>query len=97
MRLQIGPGCAGQFSGAVGQFGVLIGVTSVLTLCLYALCSMTLWKLTKKAGWRAMAVVGVVFSAFAVVAAAGGYILPSVGFFALTSLAWVWVRKGQKV
>ncbi|MEG1028630.1 MAG: amino acid permease, partial [Brevundimonas sp.] len=78
------------------QFGVLIGVTSVLTLCLYALCSMTLWKLTRKTGWRALAVVGVVFSAFAV-AAAGGYILPSVGFFALTSLAWVWVRKGQKV
>ena len=79
------------------QFGVLIGVTSVLTLCLYALCSLTLWKLTKKPGWRAMAVIGVVFSVFAVAAAAGGYILPSVGFFALTSLAWVWVRKGQKV
>jgi arginine:agmatine antiporter len=79
------------------QFGVLIGVTSVLTLCLYALCSMTLWKLTKKPGWRAMAVVGVVFSAFAVAAAAGGYILPSVGFFALTSLAWIWVRKRRAV
>jgi len=79
------------------QFGVLIGVTSVLTLCLYALCSITLWKLTKKPGWRAMAVVGVVFSAFAVAAAAGGYILPSVGFFALTSLAWIWVRKRRAV
>lgn len=79
------------------QFGVLIGVTSVLTLCLYALCSITLWKLTTKPGWRVMAVVGVVFSAFAVAAAAGGYILPSVGFFALTSLAWVWVRKRQAV
>ena len=79
------------------QFGVLIGVTSVLTLCLYALCSLTLWRLTTKPGWRAMAVVGVVFSAFAVAAAAGGYILPSVGFFALTSLAWVWVRKRRAV
>ena len=77
------------------QFGVLIGVTSVLTLCLYALCSITLWKLTKKTGWRVMAVVGVVFSVFAVAAAAGGYILPSVGFFALTSVAWLWVRKGR--
>ncbi|MEG0819918.1 MAG: amino acid permease, partial [Brevundimonas sp.] len=44
------------------QFGVLIGVTSVLTLCLYALCSMTLWKLTRKAGWRILAVAGLVFS-----------------------------------
>ena len=79
------------------QFGVLIGVTSVLTLCLYALCSMTLWKLTRKAGWRTLAVAGLVFSTFAVAAAAGGYILPSVGFFALTSLAWIWVRKTQKV
>lgn len=77
------------------QFGVLIGVTSVLTLCLYALCSVTLWKLTTKPGWRALAVAGAVFSAFAVAAAAGGYIWPSVGFFAVTSLAWLWVRKGQ--
>ena len=44
-----------------------------------------------------MAVIGVVFSVFAIAAAAGGYILPSVGFFALTSLAWLWVRKRQKV
>ncbi|MNE98546.1 hypothetical protein D3C80_1970670 [compost metagenome] len=58
---------------------------------------MTLWKLTRKAGWRTLAVAGLVFSTFAVAAAAGGYILPSVGFFALTSLAWIWVRKTQKV
>ncbi|MBK1974386.1 amino acid permease [Brevundimonas diminuta] len=77
------------------QFGVLIGVTSVLTLCLYALCSVTLWKLTTKPGWRLLAVGGAVFSAFAVAAAAGGYIWPSVGFFAVTSLAWLWVRKRQ--
>lgn len=77
------------------QFGVLIGVTSVLTLCLYALCSVTLWKLTTKPGWRLLAVGGAVFSAFAVAAAAGGYIWPSVGFFAATSLAWLWVRKRQ--
>ncbi len=79
------------------QFEKLIGVTSVLTLCMYALCALTLWKLTRKTGWRLLAVGGVVFSIFAVAAAAGDYILPSVGFFALTSLAWVWVRKGQKV
>ena len=77
------------------QFGVLIGVTSVLTLCMYALCALTLWKLTRKTGWRLLAVGGVVFSIFAVAAAAGDYILPSVGFFAVTSLAWLWVRKRQ--
>lgn len=77
------------------QFEKLIGVTSVLTLCMYALCALTLWKLTRKTGWRLLAVGGVVFSIFAVAAAAGDYILPSVGFFALTSLAWVWVRKGR--
>ena len=36
---------------------------------------------------------GLVFSAFAVVAAAGGYVLPSLGFFVLTSLAWLWVGR----
>ena len=77
------------------QFEKLIGVTSVLTLCMYALCALTLWKLTRKTGWRLLAVGGVVFSIFAVAAAAGDYILPSVGFFALTSLAWLWVRKGR--
>ena len=74
---------------------LLLSVTSVLTLCLYALCSVTLWKLTTKPGWRLLAVGGAVFSAFAVAAAAGGYIWPSVGFFAATSLAWLWVRKRQ--
>lgn len=78
------------------QFGVLIGVTSVLTLCLYALCSITLWRLTPKAGWRALAVVGVVFSVFAVAAAAGGYILPTIIFFAVTSVAWLWVRRRDR-
>ena len=78
------------------QFETLIGVTSVLTLCMYALCALTLWKLTRKTGWRLLAVGGVVFSAFAVAAAAGGYILPSVGFFALTSLAWLRVRRTRR-
>src|SRR5690606_17759570 len=40
------------------QFEKLIGVTSVLTLCMYALCALTLWKLTRKAGWRLLAIGG---------------------------------------
>jgi arginine:agmatine antiporter len=75
------------------QFEMLIGVTSVLTLCLYAVCSLSLLKVAKGFKWRALGVFGLVFSVFAVVAAAGGYILPSIGFFILTSLAWIWVRK----
>jgi arginine:agmatine antiporter len=75
------------------QFEMLIGVTSVLTLCLYAVCSLSLLKVARGFKWRALGVFGLVFSVFAVVAAAGGYILPSVGFFILTSLAWIWVRK----
>jgi len=75
------------------QFEMLIGVTSVLTLCLYAVCSLSLLKVAKGIKWRVLGVLGLVFSVFAVVAAAGGYILPSVGFFILTSLAWIWVRK----
>jgi len=74
------------------QFEMLIGVTSVLTLCLYAVCSLSLLKVAKGWHWRLLGVFGLVFSAFAVVAAAGGYVLPSLGFFAVTSLAWFWVR-----
>lgn len=77
------------------QFEMLIGATSVLTLCMYALCSVTLWKLTRKLGLRTLAVAGLIFSVVAVAAAAGGYIWPSVGFFIVTSLAWLWVRKGR--
>ena len=71
---------------------MLIGVTSVLTLCLYAVCSLSLLRRAKGAGYRVLGVFGLVFSAFAVVAAAGGYIVPSVLFFAVTTVAWFWVR-----
>lgn len=77
------------------QFEMLIGATSVLTLCMYALCSATLWRLTRRRRLRALAATGLIFSVVAVAAAAGGYIWPSVGFFMATSLAWPWVRKGR--
>ena len=75
------------------QFEMLIGVTSVLTLCLYAVCSLSLLKVARSWGWRLLGIFGLVFSAFAVAAAAGGYVLPSLGFFVLTSLAWLWVGR----
>lgn len=77
------------------QFEMLIGVTSVLTLCLYAVCSLSLLKVAKGWGWRLLGIFGLVFSIFAVVAAAGGYVLPSLGFFILISLAWLWLRKRE--
>ena len=75
------------------QFEMLIGVTSVLTLSLYAVCSLSLLRVSKGWGWRILGVAGLVFSGFAVVAAAGDYVLPSVLFFAVTSLAWLFVRR----
>jgi len=71
---------------------MLIGVTSVLTLCLYAVCSLSLLRRAKGMTHKVLGVFGLVFSAFAVVAAAGGYVAPSVLFFVVTTIAWFWVR-----
>lgn len=74
------------------QFEMLIGVTSVLTLCLYAVCSMSLLTVSNSWLWRLIGVFGLMFSFFAVIAAAGDYVLPSLAFFGVTSIAWCWVR-----
>ncbi len=75
------------------QFEMLIGVTSVLTLVLYAVCSMSLLTISDSWIWRLVGVLGLMFSFFAVVAAAGDYVMPSLAFFGVTSLAWCWVRR----
>ena len=83
------------------QFGKLVGVTSVLTLSIYAVCAVGLFRAAPSMRWRALAVVALVFSVFAVVAAAGdfenGYIVPTAGFFALVSLGWFWVRRRHPI
>lgn len=79
------------------QFGILIGVTSVLTLSIYAVCSIGLFRAAPSMGWRVLAVAGLVFSVFAVIAAAGGYVIPTVGFFVLVSLGWFLVRRKHPV
>ena len=79
------------------QFGILIGVTSVLTLSIYAVCSIGLFRAAPSMGWRVLAVAGLVFSVFAVIAAAGGYVFPTVGFFVLVSLGWFLVRRKHPV
>ena len=71
------------------QFGMLVGVTSVLSLVVYGLCSASLFRLARWSRARLVAVVGLLFSAAAVAAAAPGYILPTAGFFVVTSLAWL--------
>lgn len=77
-----------------GQFGLLIGVTSVLTLTVYAVCCVSLFRTARRGRDKTLAVIGLVFSVAAVAAAAPGYILPTLAFVALVSGAWwLWLRK----
>jgi arginine:agmatine antiporter len=77
-----------------GQFGLLIGACTVLTICLYALCCISLFRFSQSTGWRILSVVGLVFSVGAVVAAAPGNVIPAIVLFAVASVGWIWVRKG---
>lgn len=79
------------------QFGILIGVTSVLTLTVYAICSASLFRLARWSRARVIAIVGMIFAVAAVAAAAPGYILPTAGFFAFTSVIWfAFLRKSGR-
>ena len=71
-----------------GQFGLLVGVTSVLTLVVYAVCSVSLFRLARRGRTRVTAVAGLLFASAAIAFAAPGYVLPSVGFFGLMVVAW---------
>jgi arginine:agmatine antiporter len=76
------------------QFGLLIGACTVLTICLYALCCISLFRFSSSPGWRLLAGVGLVFSVGAVVAAAPGNIVPAIVLFTVASVGWIRVRKG---
>ena len=76
-----------------GQFGLLVGVTSVLTLTVYAVCSASLFRLARRSRARITAVGGMAFATAAVAFAAPGYIVPSVGFFVLTTAVWFAVMR----
>ena len=82
-----------------GQFGMLVGVTAVLSLVVYAICSAALFRMARRSRARIVAVAGFLFASAAVAAAAPGYILPTVGFFVVTSAAWLaFLRKsGRRV
>ncbi|WP_298125876.1 amino acid permease [Brevundimonas sp.] len=71
-----------------GQFGMLVGVTSVLTLCIYAVCSASLFRLARQSQARVLALVGLAFAVAAVATAASGYVVPTLIVFALTATAW---------
>ena len=79
-----------------GQFGLLIGACTVLTICLYALCCISLFRFARTPGWRVLAIVGLVFSVGAVVAAAPGNVVPALVLFGVASVGWVWVRNTAK-
>lgn len=78
-----------------GQFGLLVGTVSVLSLTVYGLCAAALWRQAE--GWRgrATAAASLLFVGAAIAAAAPGYVLPTVGFFITTSLIWLYVRRGR--
>ena len=77
-----------------GQFGMLVGVTSVLSLVVYGLCSASLFRLARWTRARFVAALGLVFTTAAVVAAAPGYILPTAIFFGVTTGAWFAFKPG---
>ncbi|WP_292062370.1 amino acid permease [Brevundimonas sp. UBA7664] len=78
-----------------GQFGMLVGVTSVLSLLVYALCSASLFRLARWTRARFVAALGLLFATTAVAAAAPGYILPTGVFFAVTTAAWFAFMRGK--
>ena len=79
-----------------GQFGMLVGVTSVLSLVVYGLCSASLFRLARWTRARFVAALALLFATAAVAAAAPGYILPTAIFFVVTSGAWFAFMRGQR-
>ena len=80
-----------------GQFSILVGVTAVLSLVVYGFCSAALFRLGRSRGARLVAVGGLLFASAAVAAAAPGYVLPTAGFFALTTAGWfLFLRKSPR-
>jgi arginine:agmatine antiporter len=76
-----------------GQFGLLVGVTSVLTLTIYGVCSASLMRLADRPRTRIIAAAGLIFAAGAVAFAARGYVLPTLGFIVLMTGVWFGVMR----
>jgi arginine:agmatine antiporter len=87
------------------QFSILIGVTSVLTLTIYAVCSAALIRLSKGTLGHVMGAFGLFFAGAAVLAASGdmahvfskdNYVLPTLVVLAVTTLAWFTVLRAGR-
>jgi arginine:agmatine antiporter len=76
-----------------GQFGLLVGVTSVLTLTIYGVCSAALMRLAERPRTRIVAGAGLAFAAAAVAFAARGYVLPTLGFVVVMTAVWFLVMR----
>ncbi len=76
------------------QFGLLAGATAVLTLCIYALCAIGLFRSSTGLGWKLLAGLSLLFAAFAVWQAGQDYAVPTGIFFAFVTLGWgvVWLK-----
>ncbi len=87
------------------QFGILIGVTSVLTLTIYGVCSAALIRLSRGTLGHVLGAFGLFFAGAAVLAAAGdmqnlfsrtSYVLPTLVVLAVTTLAWFTVLRAGR-
>ena len=79
------------------QFGMLVGVTSVLSLVVYAFCSASLFRLARWSRARLIAALGLLFAVAAVAAAAPRHILATAVFFGVTTAAWFAFVRGRPV
>lgn len=76
-----------------GQFGMLVNVTTVLILIVYALCCLALIRFTPLLRWRLAGAGGLVFAVWAAAASDPDLLGPTLGFFVLTSGVWLLVRR----
>lgn len=75
------------------QFGVLVNVTTVLILVVYALCCLSLIRFSPSLKWRAAAVGGLIFAVWAAAFSDPDLLWPTLGFFAVISVIWVFIRR----
>lgn len=75
------------------QFGVLISVTTVLILVVYALCCLALMRFSPSLKWRVAATGGLVFSVWAAAFSDPALLGPTLGFFVLAAAAYAVIRR----
>ncbi len=76
-----------------GQFSILVTVTTVLVLVIYILCCAALIRLTRSAGLRIAALVGMIVPALAVATTEPRMLLIAVGLTIVIGMGWIFVRR----